>query len=124
MPSRQKKRRGASYAQVREWALALPGAEEIFVAEWGHPTLRVNNKMFAAGAPESTMMSVKASTVDQAELIAGDPETFSIAAYTGRYGWVRVNLSTVDPGELRELIVEAWRRTAPKPLVASYDAER
>ena len=61
---------------------------------------------------------------DQAELIAADPETFSVAAYTGRYGWVRVNLSTVDPGELRELIVEAWRRTAPKRAVAAYDAVR
>jgi hypothetical protein len=125
MPARntsRRRRKGTDYAQVRQWALALPGAEEVFVAEWGHPTLRVNNKMFAAGAPDSTQLSVKASTVEQAELIAADPETFEVAAYTGRYGWVRVNLSTVDPDELRELIVEAWRRTAPKRAVAAYDA--
>jgi hypothetical protein len=28
----------------------------------------------------------------------------------------------MDADELRELIIEAWRRTAPKTLVAAYDA--
>jgi len=114
-------RRGVTYEQVKEWALALPGAAEVFVEEWGHPTLRVNNKMFAAGSPESPTMSVKASTEDQAELIASDPDTYSIAPYTGRYGWVQVQLSQVDPAEMRELIIEAWRLTAPKRLLTTYD---
>lgn len=112
--------KGVTYEQVRDWALALPGTAEIYVESWGHATLRVNNKMFATGAPESATMSVKASTVDQAELLAADPETFSSAPYSGRYGWVRVELSRVDPAEMRELIVEAWRLTAPKRLSATY----
>jgi hypothetical protein len=116
------RQKGVTYEQVKEWALALPGVGEVFVAEWGHPTLRVNNRMFAVGAPDSPRLSVKASKVDQAELVAGDPETFQIAAYTGRFGWVDVALSRVDPGELRELLIEAWRSTAPKRLVATYDA--
>jgi hypothetical protein len=91
------------------------------VAEWGHPTLRVNNKMFAAGAPESPTMSVKASKEEQAELIGTAPDVYSVAAYTGRFGWVRVELTKVDPTELRELLVEAWRRTAPKKLVKEFD---
>ena len=117
MPPR---RRPVTYEQVREWALELPGTAEVFVEQWGHPTLRVGDKMFAAGAPGSTSMSLKASTVEQAELIAAAPETYEKAAYTGRYGWVRVNLSTVDAGELRELIVQAWRHTAPKRLQQQY----
>jgi hypothetical protein len=116
--------KGVTYEQVKQWALALPGTAEVFVAEWGHPTLRVNNKMFAVGSPESPTLSLKASTVDQSELIATDPDTFSSAPYTGRYGWVLVQLSRVDPGELRDLIVEAWRLTAPKRLVATHDAIR
>ena len=115
-------RRGVTYEQVKKWALALPGTADVFVEDWGHPTLRVNNKMFASGSPESPTMSVKASTEDQAELIASDRETYSIAPYTGRYGWVLVQLCRADPGELRELVIDAWRRTAPKRLVVSYDA--
>jgi len=115
------RRRGVTYLQARDWVLALPGAQEVMVPEWGHPTLRVNNKMFAAGAPDAPTMSLKASKEEQAELIATAPEVYSVAAYTGRFGWVTVELTKVDPEELRELLVEAWRRTAPKKLVKEYD---
>ena len=40
-----------TYAQVRDWVLALPGGCEVMVESWGHPTLRVGDKMFAGGAP-------------------------------------------------------------------------
>jgi hypothetical protein len=112
---------GLSYADVRDWVLALPGGEEVMVPEWGHPTLRVNKKMFAAGAPDSPTISVKASKEEQAELIATAPETYAVAPYTGRYGWVTVTLATAHPEELRDLVIEAWRRTAPKKLVKEYD---
>ena len=45
-----------------------------------------------------------------------------VTPYVGRYGWTSIQLSTVDADELGELITEAWRRTAPKKLVAAYDA--
>jgi hypothetical protein len=115
-------RKRLSYAQVRDWVLDLPGGHEVMVEEWGHPTLRVGAKMFASGSPGSDTMTVKATKEDQAALIAGDPETFSVPPYVGRHGWVQVNLSTVDPVELRELVVEAWRLTAPKKLIKEYEA--
>ena len=78
--------------------------------------------MFASGSPESPTLSVKASKEEQAELVAARPETFSVAPYVGRFGWVLVDLSRVDAPELRELLLEAWRRTAPKKLVKEFDA--
>jgi hypothetical protein len=111
-----------TYEQVRGWVLELPGCREVMVESWGHPTLRVGDKMFAAGAPDSPTMSVKASRDEQAELIASAPETYEVAAYTGRFGWVRVNLATADEAELRQVVLDAWRRTAPKKLVRDYDA--
>jgi hypothetical protein len=112
----------ATYEQVRDWALALPGSTEVMVEAWGHPTLRVNNKMFASGMAGHPTMTVKATVQEQAELVASDPRTYAIAQYVGRYGWVQVTLTSADPEELRELIVEAWRLTAPKKLVKEYDA--
>lgn len=111
-----------TYEQVRDWVLALPGTREVMVEEWGHPTLRVGDKMFASGIPGGDTLSVKASKEEQADLVAADPETYAVAAYVGRFGWVRVQLSTVDADELRDLVIEAWRRTAPKKLVKEYDA--
>jgi hypothetical protein len=113
---------GLTYATLREWVLALPGTQEVFVEQWGDYTLRCGAKMFVVGDPESSFASVKASLDDQAELLAGAPDTYSKAAYVGRFGWVRVDLTKADPAELRRIVVDAWRRTAPKKLIREYDS--
>ena len=113
-----------TYEQVRDWVLALPGGREVMVESWGHPTRRVADRMIAGWAPDSPTMSVKASQEDQAELIASAPETYAVADYVGRYGWVRVTLATADPGELRRVVEDAWRRTAPRRAVQAYDSAR
>jgi hypothetical protein len=77
--------------------------------------------MFAAMSDDGQQASVKATKQEQAALIAAAPDTFGIPAYVGRHGWVSIQLRTVDPAELRELMIEAWRQTAPKRLVATYD---
>ncbi len=106
--------------ELRRAALSLPEAEER--ETWGHPTFRVRDKMFAALSDDGRQASVKATRQEQAALIAAAPETFGVPAYVGHHGWVSIQLATVDPAELRELLVEAWRQTAPKRLVAAYDS--
>jgi hypothetical protein len=59
---------------------------------------------------------VKATTVLQAELLDLDPETFAKAPYTGRFGWVTVDLARVDRAMLEGLLRDAWRSTAPAKL--------
>jgi hypothetical protein len=109
-------------AQVRKLALALPHTAE--VVTWGDDlTWRVNDKIFAMGGPTSPRISLKTSKEEQAELLASEPETFFYAAYVGRFGWVEVVLANIEADELNELLIEAWRRTAPKRLVKAYDAE-
>jgi hypothetical protein len=78
--------------------------------------------MFAALSDDGQLARVKATKQEQAALIAAAPETFGVPAYVGRHGWVSIQLASVDPTELGELVVEAWRQTAPKRLVTAYDA--
>ena len=106
--------------ELRRVVLSLPEAEER--ETWGHPTFRVRDKMFATLSDDGLLASVKATRQEQAALVAAAPDTFGVPAYVGRHGWVSVQLGTVDPAELTELVVEAWRLTAPKRLVAAYDA--
>ncbi|MET8146826.1 MmcQ/YjbR family DNA-binding protein [Actinoplanes sp. NPDC049668] len=112
----------ATWAEVREWVLALPGGREAFVEQWGDWTLRYGEKVFVVGGPDHDTVSVKASKEEQAELVSSAPETYSPAPYVGRYGWVRVVLAQADAGELRQVVTEAWRRTAPKKVVREYDS--
>jgi hypothetical protein len=106
---------------LRELALGLPGAEER--ETWGHPTFRVRDKIFAStyDGDDGAIATVKASPEEQAVLLAADPATFGKASHVGRYGWTTVRLERVDPEEMRELVVEAWRRTATKRAVAAFD---
>ena len=106
--------------ELRRVVLSLPEAEER--ETWGHPTFRVRDKMFATLSDDGLLATVKATRQEQAALVAAAPDTFGVPAYVGRHGWVGVQLATVDPAELTELVVEAWRLTAPKRLVAAYDA--
>jgi hypothetical protein len=99
---------------VRDWALELPEAHE--EETWGAATFRVRGKIFVILRAEEGVATVKASTTDQAELIAGDPATYRIASHVGRFGWVEVSLGGADPTELRSVVLEAWRRTAPRRL--------
>lgn len=72
-------------------------------------------------AEDGTTATLKASKEEQAALIATDPAIFSVAAYVGRHGWIEVQLQAVDRQEMRELVTEAWRLTAPKRMVDGYD---
>jgi hypothetical protein len=112
----------ASAEVLREFALALPETEER--ETWGRPTFRVRDKIFAMLADDGASASVKATKDEQTALLAEEPEIFSFPAYVGRHGWVGVDLARVDADHLRELITDAWRLTAPKRLVRSYDSAR
>ena len=103
----------------RELALSLPEATE--KEAWGHPTFRVRNKMFASAASDGSTATVKSTLDEQRALTQMDPETFKVPAYVGKHGWIGIALDRVDPDELRELTVEAWRMTAPKRLVRVWD---
>jgi hypothetical protein len=104
-----------TFQDVREISMALPEVEEHVT--WGSDVnFRIRNKMFAIGGEDGTGITLKASTAVQADLIDLDPETFSKAAYVGRFGWVNVDLERIDRPLLEKLLRDAWRSTAPAKL--------
>jgi hypothetical protein len=104
---------------LRGLALALPEAEER--ETWGHATFRIRNKLFAMMAADEATASVKAVPEEQAACIGSDPETFYMPPYVGKHGWIGIVLERIDRGELEELLTEAWRMTAPKRVLKTFD---
>ncbi len=81
---------------------------------------RVRDKGFCYLNEIEGFVMLKATREEQVALIAEDPATFSPSwASGGRFAWVKVKLATVDPGEMNELVTEAWRLSAPKRLAAA-----
>jgi hypothetical protein len=110
----------ATVAQFRAILAELPGAQE--VEKWGSPHVVVGDKLLGGVNEAAGVVTLKASKDEQTALIASDPDTFGVAPYVGRYGWITVRLAGVEADELRELAIEAWRRTAPKRDVKAFDA--
>jgi hypothetical protein len=108
--------RGATFRKI---ALALPEAEER--ETWGEATFRVRNKIFAMMGSDGRRGSIKASKEEQAALLASEPDTFFIPDYVGVHGWIGVVMRSADTREVRELLTEAWRMTAPKRSVKAFD---
>jgi hypothetical protein len=113
--------------RLRKLALALPEAHE--VEAWQAPTFRVKNKLFAMYADPNDhhgggrpAVWIKSTKENQQFLIASDGDRFFSPPYVGKGGWIGVRLDqSPDWGEVRELLAEGWRMTAPKRLVKQED---
>ena len=110
-----------TFDDVRALATALPEVEERVTWETDI-TFRVRDKIFAIAGEGASHVSIKADLETQAELLEMDPATFAKSAYVGRFGWITVDLDRVERGLLESLVRDAWRRTAPKKLVATLDS--
>ena len=105
-----------TFPEFRRLCLSLRDAKE--VETWGEATFRVRGRIFAIGSPDGKSVSLKASLDDQAGLVEMEPKTCSVAAYTGRYGWVRVRLAGLGAELGEKLVRNAWERTAPRRRVS------
>jgi predicted DNA-binding protein (MmcQ/YjbR family) len=109
--------------ELRAFCMSLPGTHE--KETWGDAehagdvTFRVRDKIYLITGPEGGHASLRTSIEQQADLLAAFPDAISIAPYTGRFGWVRVDLDALPPEILRDLIASVWRRTAPRSVVAT-----
>jgi hypothetical protein len=123
-----KKRKRASktepmtFEQVRLLALALPKAQE--GTSYGTPAFKVDGKLFARLHQDGESLVVKIDPGERTMRMKADPETFYITDHYLNYPWILVRIAGVDPDDLRDLLVEAWRLSAPRRLVADYDKER
>ncbi|MFI7025874.1 MmcQ/YjbR family DNA-binding protein [Micromonospora sp. NPDC049900] len=109
--------------EVRRIALGLPEAHAS--AHFDNADLRVRNKIFAAFPAGAGTVMLRLDPQEQAALLAEDPATFGAPDnHWGRQGWTSARLDRVDPGQLSELLTDAWRRRAPRRLVTAFDAAR
>ena len=97
-----------------------PAAREVFVENWGHPTLRVRRQDVRRRRPgDGPTMTVKASVEDQAELHRDRAGRLRDGGVRGplRLGR-RSTLADGRPGRAaRRSSSRRWRRTAPKKVV-------
>jgi hypothetical protein len=101
--------------RFRTLALAMPGAGE--GNHMGHADFRVAGKVFASLTADESGCAMKCEPFTLAELVRKQPETYR-DAWGGR--WIGMKLDRAAEADVRQLLEDAWMRTAPKRLVAEY----
>ena len=108
---------------VREVALPLPRTEERLIRD--HVKFRVGKIVYAAISPDETVMGFAFPREERAAMIAAEPDRFFLDRRSdGRFNWIDVHMARLDPAEMREFIIEAWRMVVPKFLAAGRAARR
>jgi len=113
---------GVSYDTVRDLARSLPDVEE--GTSYGTPALKVRGKLFARLKEDGETLVLRTDAFERTHLMHDAPGTFFITEHYREYPWVLVRLGAVSRAQMRALLEGAWRRVAPKKLVATYDASR
>jgi hypothetical protein len=114
--------------ELRAFCMGLPETHE--QETWGNAehagdvTFRVRGKIYVITGQEGGSASIRTTTEQQADLLDTFPGLFRSAPYTGRFGWVVVDLDAVDDELLRGILEGAWRRTAPKAVVKAWEEGR
>jgi hypothetical protein len=104
--------RPVTFETVREIAGGLPGAVE--GTSYGTPAFRVGKSLFVRLHQDGESLVVKIDPGERAMRMRVDPETFYITDHYLNYPWILVRLSTVRRDDLRELLEDAWRQSAPE----------
>lgn len=124
----------ATWDDVRELALALPGVEEGVsrgntvwrcgkLVVWDRPLRQRDRDELGEDAPEGAILG--AAVADEGvkrALVAGEPAIFFTTAHFDGYAAVLVRLDAIGRERLAEVVTDAWLAVAPKKLAAEYDA--
>lgn len=106
---------------VRRFAAALPRTSEHLIRD--RVKFRVGSIVYVAFSRDETLMGFAFPKEERAALVAAEPGKFLLPPESDlRYNWVVARLSALGPGEMRELVLEAWRMVVPKKVYAAYVA--
>jgi hypothetical protein len=106
---------------VRRLTMALPRTTEGLVRD--SPRWRIGSIVYAALTPDEEFLGFAYPKEGRDALVGGEPDKFLMPRTSDlRYNWVAARMAALEPDELRELIVDAWRMCVPKKVVAEWEA--
>ena len=100
---------------IREITRGLPRSYEVLVRD--RIKFRVGQIVYLALSRDETIMGFGFPKEEREALVASDPQKFLMPSESDmRFHWVQARMAALDPDELRELVVEAWRMCVPKEI--------
>jgi hypothetical protein len=104
---------------VRRLAATFPRSSEHLIRD--RIKFRVGSIVYVAFSRDETLMGFAFPKEERAALVAAEPDKFLLPPESDlRFNWVVARLAVLDPDEMRELVLEAWRMVVPKKVYAAY----
>ncbi|MFI6737472.1 MmcQ/YjbR family DNA-binding protein [Nonomuraea sp. NPDC050451] len=100
---------------VRQFARTLPRSSEHLIRD--RVKFRVGKIVYVAFSRDETQMGFGFPKEERAALVAAEPDKFLMPRESDlRFNWVVARMDALDPAEMRELVLEAWRMCVPKKV--------
>ena len=104
--------------EIRAVALTLPRTSEHLIREY--VKFRVGKIVYVSVSPDETTMGFGFPKEQRDALVAAEPDKFALPRPSDlRFHWVHARLATLDPDEMPELVIDAWRMCVPKKVAAA-----
>jgi hypothetical protein len=109
----------ATIDDVRNAANGLPRSYEVVVRD--RVKFRVGHIVYLAFSRDETLLGFAFPKEERDALIAAEPDRFRQPEPADlRYNWLVVRLSSIDPVQTREIVLDAWRMVVPKRVAAAH----
>jgi hypothetical protein len=106
-------------ADVRFFVADFPRSYEVLVH--GRIKFRVGQIVYVSFSHDETVMGFAFPREERDMLIETEPEKFMYPRRSDmRFNWVLVSLDRLEPPEMRELVLDAWRMVVPKKVWTAY----
>ena len=115
-------KKGVSFDTVSKLARHLPGVVES--TSYGTRALKVHKRLIARLKEDGKTMTLRVDFASRDLMLRDNPSLFFLTDHYRDYPTILLRLAVVRADQLKELIEDAWRLTAPPRLVAAYDAGR
>ena len=107
---------------VREVVRDLPRSYEVLVHD--RVKFRVGSLVYVAFSRDETTMGVAFPKPERQAMVDSRPDVFELPAQGDlRFNWIHVRMSALDPEEMRELVLDAWRMVVPKKVARDHLGE-
>ena len=102
-----------SWEDVVAIGTRFPGVE--VTTSYGTPSMRIRKKFMCRLRTDPDALVLRVTDMGEREaLLQGQPDAFFTTPHYDGHPFVLARLDAVDPGELAELVEEAWRMGASK----------
>jgi hypothetical protein len=105
-----------TWKDLLDFATDLPGVEQGTC--YRTPALYVRKRILARLRDDGETVAIRIEFLDRDVLLQADPVAFFLTDHYRPYPMVVMRLKEAPPATARELLEQAWRRAAPKSLLA------